>query len=221
MYLITGVVIGVFCYESYSTGYGKGIKNPFSNYFFWVALFMSIAFLHSVVIIPISITIPHSDLLFWTDLAGRALFYIAAVFSVQIPLYQLFPKSKKTIIFPYAFGVIGALLLVYQLCYRNIPIISSSGIVNWNADIVLAAGMAILLIIPWGAISFIFIRQFVKSKFSLPKSFLLGTGFFLICIGALFQDLSSTVITYIFFGTLLVIGFLFALAGMFYESDRI
>jgi hypothetical protein len=221
MYLIASIVLGVFSYESYSTGYGKGIKNPFANYFFWSTLFFSIAFLKSAVIIPIAALYTGSDILFWADFVGRTLFYTGAIFSVRVPLYKLFPKSKKTIIFSYIFGVIGALLLVYQLCYRNIPVISSSGIVNWNADIVLAAGMTFLLILPWAAISIIFIREFIKSEFSLPKSFLLGTGFFLICVSAIFQDLSSSVITYVLFGVLLVVGFLFALAGIFYESEKI
>jgi hypothetical protein len=218
MYLIAGIVIGIFSYECYLTGYGKGAKNPFANYFFWAALFFAISYIQSVVIIMVSTLHSSSDLLFWADFIARAFFYIGAVFSVRVPLYKLFPKSKKTVIFSYIYALIGVVLMVYQIIYRNIPVMNNSGIINWNAGIVLVVGIAILLIVPWAAISYIFLREFIKSKFSLLKPFLLGSGFFLICIGGSFQDLSSTVIQYIFFGILLAVGFLSALAGMFYEE---
>lgn len=221
MYLIAGIVVGVFCYESYLSGYSKGIKNPFANYFFWSSLFFTISFFKSAIIIPISVFYHSSELLFWADFVGRALFYTGAIFSVQVPLYKLFPNSKKTVIFSYIFMMIGIALLAYQLLNRNIPVISNTGIVNWDSNIVLAAGMTVLLIVPWAAISYIFIREFIKSKFSLPKPFLLGSGFFLICVGGIFQDLSNTVATYVLFGILLVVGFLFNLAGMFYEKDKL
>lgn len=218
MYLITGIVVGVFCYESYLAGYAKNNKNLFANYFFWSSLFISLSYLQAAIIIPISITLSQNDLLFWADFAARALFYIAAAFSVQVPLYKLFPNSKKRIIFSYIFIAIGIALVIYQLFYKNIPLMNMSGIVTWNSDVVLADGIALLLIVPWAAIAYIFIKEFIKSRFSLTKPFLLGSGFFFICIGATFQDLSSAPILYVFFGALLTVGFLFALAGMFYEA---
>lgn len=218
IYLIGSIVVGIFCGKIYLSNRTKKGKNPFTNYFFWVTLFVSIAFLKSAIIIPIYIFVYSDDLLFWTDFAGRALFYAAAIFSVRIPFYKFFPKSKKTVIFSYISAIIGSLLLVYQLTHRNVPVLSDVGIVNWNADNILAAGMAVLLIIPWAVTSFVFIREFVKSKFSLVKSFLLGLGFFSVCVGAIFQDLSGNIFSYISFGIILVAGFLFMLAGMFYEE---
>lgn len=221
MYLIGGIVIGIFCYECYLTGYGKGVKNPFANLFFWSALFITISFFKSAILIPISALLENNEVLFWTDFIGRGLYYAAAVFSVRIPLYKLFPKSKKTVIMSYIYALIGISLLIYQYIFPNTPTIFSTGIINWGADVVLALGMGVLMILPWAAISYIFIREFVRSKFSLPKPLLLGSGFFLICIAGIFQDLSTTVITYVFFGILLVIGFLLALAGIFYEKENL
>lgn len=97
MYFIAGIVSGLLCFKCYLVGYGKGIKNPFANLFFWSALFVSLAFLKSAAGIPIYISLNNNELLFWNDFIGRMLFYTAAVFSVRIPLYRLYPKSKKTI----------------------------------------------------------------------------------------------------------------------------
>ena len=105
-------------------------------------------------------------------------------------------------------ALIGIVLLIYQLIFRNTPILSNVGIIDWKADIVMAVGIAILFILPWAAISYIFISEFIRSKFTLPKPFLLGSGYFLICVAAIFQDLSTTVTTYVFFGMLLIVGFL-------------
>jgi hypothetical protein len=119
-------------------------------------------------------------------------------------------------------GVIGIALLTYQFLNTNNvarPVINATGIVSWNANIVLIIGMMYLMILPWATTSLIFISESIKGKFSLPKPFLLGSGFFLICIGTSFQDVFSVVFWYVLFGIISMIGFLLALAGMFYEEE--
>jgi hypothetical protein len=221
IYFIDSIVIGIFCYKVYSFGNKKMGNNSFINHFFWVSLFITIAFLKSAIIIPISLYLPENDLLFWTDFIGRGLFYIVAAFSVRIPLYEFFPKSSKTIIWSYAFIVIGILLLIYQFINRNEPTINSVGIINWNADIILSMGMAALLVIPWSVTSIIFIRDFIHSGFGRIRPLLLGSGFLAASIGTVFQDSSTTVFNYIFFGLFLVIGFALMLVGMFYEQKKL
>jgi len=220
VYLIDAIVVGLFCYRAYSISYGKKSKNVFASYIFWATLFMTISFLKSVILIPISIILSQNYLLFWADFIGRALFYIAAFFSIQIPLYKFFPNNKKTIIFSFISMAIGAALLVYQLSSNNFPSISKEGIVNWNAGIILTTGVAILLLIPWAAASFIFIKEFVDSKFKSIKPFFIGSGFFLICVGATFQDSANTIILYILFSIPLMAGFMMILAGMYYEEEQ-
>lgn len=220
VYLIDAIVVGLFCYKAYSISYGNKSKNTFTSYIFWSTLFIAIAFLKSAILVPVSIILSQNYLLFWIDFVGRALFYIAAFFSVQIPLYKFFPKSKRTIIFSYISLAIGAFLLVYQLYSNNFPSISKEGIVNWNAGIVLTAGMAILLLTPWAVASFIFIKEFVTSKFKSVKPFLIGSGFFLICVGATFQDSANTIVLYILFSIPLMAGFMMILSGMYYEEEQ-
>lgn len=219
VYLINSIVLGIFCFKIYSTGRGKKEKNPFIVHFSWATLFMTISFYKAAMVIPIAILNSDANLLFWEDFAGRALFYAAAVASVPIPLYKFFPKSKKVKIIPYIFAIIGFMLLIYQFYHRNIPVINSTGIISWNADIVMSAGMGILLIIPWILISFIFIKEFIKGKFRQFKPLLQGAGFFLICVGTIFQDSVSSPFYYILFSSLAVIGFLSVSAGFFYKGD--
>jgi hypothetical protein len=220
VYLIDAIIVGLFCYKAYSISYGNKSDNRFATYIFWATLFIAISFLKSAILIPISINSNQPLLLFWTDFAGRALFYAAAAFSVQIPLYKFFPKSNKTIILSFVTIFIGATLLVYQLGTKNFPFVTDTGIVNWNSGVILTAGMAILLLLPWAITSFLFIKEFIKSKFRSLKPFLIGSGFFLICVGATFQDSASTILLYILFSIPLVAGFMFVLAGMFYEEEQ-
>lgn len=219
IYLIDTIIIGIFCYKVYSIGYGKKANNKFANYFFWATLFMTISYIKSAIIIPISAITNNNDLLFWADFVGRALFYTAAIFSVQAPLYKFFPKSKKIIIVSYIYGLIGIPLLIYQFYIRNAPTINDAGIVIWNPDIFLTIGMGIMLILPWVLTSFIFIREYIKSKFSLPKSLLIGLGFFTVCAGAIFQDAAVTVFWYVSFSIPLMVGFIMILTGLFYENE--
>lgn len=220
VYFISSIVLTIFCYKVYFAGHGKNkTRNPFVNNFSWATFFIAISFLKGAVLIMIAISFSITGLLFWTDFIGRALFYTAAIFSVQIPLYKFFPKNKKAIIVPYISGLIGVLLLIYQFYFRNTPTISSEGIVSWNANIILGVGMTILFIVPWAVTSFIFIKEFINSKIKSPKPLLLGIGFFLICIGGILQDLSTIIFTYIAFSMILMAGFLTVLTGMFYEEE--
>ncbi len=221
MYFIAGIVIGTFSCASYMTGYGKGIKNPFAILFFWSALFIALGCFKSAILIPIAILTENKDLLFWNDFIGRGLYYISAIFCVRVPIYKIFPKSKKTVIASYMVALIGIMLLIYQLIFRNTPILSNVGIINWKADIVMAVGIAILFILPWAAISYIFISEFIRSKFSSHKPLLLGLGFFLVCVGGIFQDMSTTVAAFVFFGIVFVTGFLLSLAGIFYDKENL
>jgi hypothetical protein len=218
-YLINGIVILLFFLRTYRSIPGKITKNPFSFYFLWVTFFYSIDFLIAPIFIIVAIKYPHSNLLFTVDFIGRVLFYIGAIFAVQIPLYKFFPKSKRRFALSYLYGVIGIALTIYQLYVRNVPTLNNAGIVNWHAGTILNIGMAIIMLAPWATTSCIFISEFIKSKFKLLKSLLFGVGWAFICIGAIFQDQATAVFSYIFFSAILTVGFLFTLASMFYKKE--
>jgi hypothetical protein len=222
IYLIDSIIIGLFSYKCYSIGYGKKLKNPFANYLFLSSLFMTIAFLSGFILTSVATYTSNDSFIFSYNIFARILFYISAVFSVQVPLYKLYPNDKRRYIFSYLAGIISITLLAYQLLnIDNLarPAINAAGIVSWNAGIVLIIGMMYLMILPWAATSIIFINEFIRSRFSKPKLLFLGFGFFLICIGTSFQDVFSVVSLYILFSVISMIGFLLALAGMFYEEE--
>ncbi len=218
VYLVNTIILGLFCYKTYLVGYGK--NNIFAKYLFWSSLFITVSFLKSVILIFLAISLSSADLLFWADFFGRILFYTAGAFAVQIPLYKFFPNNKKNTYVSYFWILIGIVFVVFQLLHRNEPFIEGTGIINWGASVGLTAGMALLVLAPWAVTSFIFIREFVKSKFTKIKSFLLGSGWFFVCIGATFQDSAKSVFFYILFGIILMLGFMSVLAGLFYEESQ-
>lgn len=222
IYLIDSVIIGVFAYKCYSVGYAKKSNNHFANYLFLSTFFMSLSFLLGCVLTSMAAFTSNDSYIFYYNIFARIIFYISAVFAVQIPLYKLYPNDKKRYIFSYLAAIVGVTLLAYQLLNINHvarPVINAVGIVNWNTDIVLIIGMMYLMIIPWAATTLIFISEFIKSRFSMPKLLLLGSGFFFICVGASFQDIFSVVFWYVLFSIISMVGFLLALAGMFYEEE--
>ncbi len=218
IYLIDSIIVGFFAYKCYSIGYGKGLKNSFANYLFLSSTFISIGFLKSGIMCAIATSMNNSEILFWSDFTGRALFYLAAVFSVQIPLYKFYPNDKRRFLFSIVAIVVGLALLAYQLFFRNHPIIEPSGMINWDADIILLAGMTYLIILPWVVTTYIFTKEYFASKLRSPKSLLLGLGFFCITVGGTLQDASSTILSFIIFGIVSAIGYLMVLAGLFYET---
>jgi hypothetical protein len=222
IYLIDSIIIGVFSYKCYSIGYGKKLKNPFANYLFLSTFFLTLSFLSGFFLTFIAAFTSDDSFIFSYNILARILFYISAVFSVQIPLYKLYPNDKRRYIFSFLAGIVGIALLAYQYSTLNSalqPIINSVGIVSWNADIVLIVGMMYLMILPWAATSIIFINEFIRSRFSKPKLLFLGFGFFLICVGTSFQDVFSIVSWYVLFSIIAMMGFLLTLAGMFYEEE--
>lgn len=150
------------------------------------------------------------------------MFYTSAFFAAQVPLYKFFPNDKRRWIFSYLAGLIGIALLYYQYFYTSMhPLINAYGIVNWDVNIVLAVGMMFLMFLPWLATSIIFFSEFIKSRFSSPKLFLLGSGFLLIVVGGFFTDnFVSDAMWYIVFSIVMVTGFLFCLAGLYYEEQQ-
>lgn len=218
-YLINGIIVSVFFYKTYLSIAGKINKNPFAFYFLCASFFYAIDFLISSVIISFAIYCHNNDLLFVADIINRTLFYTAAVFVVQIPLYKYFPKNKKRFIMSYLYGALGAVLILYQLNFMNEPTINNVGIVNWHTSAILGGGMSILWLIPWIATSYIFISDFIKSKFKLVKAFLIGTGWALMCIGGSLQYISTNTSSYVASSIILAIGFLTVLAGTFYKKE--
>lgn len=218
VYLIDTLIVGVFAYKCYSIGYAKGLKNSFANYLFLSSLFISISFFKSAIMIPIAYYTDNPDILFWADFIGRALFYTAAVFAVQIPLYKYYPNNKWRFVFSFIAAVLGIALLIYQFFFRNYPTFQPTGIIDWNSNLALVIGMGYLLALPWIATSYIFIREFVVNRFQSPKPFLLGSGFLFIVFGGLFQDAFSSAILFILFSIIIATGYLMILAGLFYEE---
>lgn len=79
--------------------------------------------------------------------------------------------------------------------------------------------MMVVVPIPWAATSLVFFKEFIKNKLASPKPFLLGLGFLLIVVGGFFTDnFINNVILYVLFSATMMVGFLFSLAGMFYEE---
>lgn len=223
IYLINTIIISIFSYKCYSMGYGKKLKNPFANYLFLSTFFIALSYFLGLFLIIIATRTFDDSYLFYYNILARILFYISALFSFQVPLYRFFPNNKRRFLLSYLAGVIGIALFVYQILnINNIahPMINTAGIVNWNTGIVLSIGMGYLMILPWAATSIIFISEFIKSRFSKPKSFLLGFGFFLVCASGFFADTFSVVVWYILFNSIMAVGFLFCLAGMFYEQKK-
>lgn len=218
VYLFLGIVLAILAYKCYSVGYGKRLKNSFANIMFISTAIISLASFKSAIMITIALSTSDNTMLFWSDLTGRALFYAASVFSVQIPLYKYYPNDKKRLVFSYIAAAIGLVLIAYQLINRNEPTTDINNMINFNADAIMIAGMAYLLIIPWAATSFIFIKEFFSSKNVSPKSLLIGVGFLLVTVGAVFQDVFSIISWFVLFSIILVAGFLFVLAGIFYED---
>lgn len=221
IYFIDSVVIGLFCYKSFTFRNRESGKNLFAGYFFWASLIIALSFLKSSILITVHIywlKLSGSDLLFWSDIIGRALFYLAAAISIGIPFEKIYPNRSNHKVISYTFLAVGGLLIIYQLIFRNHPVLSESGIVNWDAGFVLSAGMAILFIIPWAITALLFISDFIRSKFTLYKQLLLGLGFLLVCIGAVFQDSSLDISGYVTYGLVLLAGFLFLLAGILYKT---
>lgn len=219
LYLINGIIISVFFYKTYLSIAGRITKNPFAFYFLCASFFYAVNFLSSSIIIATAIYYHNNDLLFIADIISRTLFYTAAIFVVQIPLYKYFPKNKKRFIISYLYGILGAVLVIYQLNIMNTPTINNIGIVNWHTNVILGSGMSILWLAPWIATSSIFILDFIKSKFKLVKSFLIGVGWALICIGGSLQYASTDTSSYIVFSIVLAMGFLTVLAGTFYQKE--
>lgn len=224
IYFIDGVILSLFCYRLYLSVSGKITKNPFVFYFLWALFFYVLNAFYSAIFTALAIIYPSYISLSLINTIARVFFYIGSIFAVQIPLYKYFPKSRRRYIFSYLFGAIGIALLVYQIfAAHDIPVLGKNGVVDLHADMVLNVGMAILVVGPWLASSVIFILEFVRSKFKLIKPLLLAIGFLLASIGAVFQNSSGpffTLFWYIFFSVVLMLGWLFTLAGMFYEVEE-
>jgi len=224
IYFIDGLILSIFCYKLYHSVSGKITKNPFTFYFLWALFFPAVNAFYSAICITIAIIYPTFISLSLINVTARTLFYIGSIFAVQIPLYKYFPKSRWRYVFSYMFGAVGVALTIYHIvAVSSVPAIGENGIVNWQTDTILNIGMAILVIGPWLASSVIFILEFIRSKFRLTKSLFLGVGFLLVCVGAVFQNSSGPLFTqfwYVFFSVILMVGWLFTLAGMFYEAEN-
>ncbi len=222
IYIISSIIIGLFSYKCYSVGYGKKKKNPFANYLYLSSLFITLSYLSGGILTALTAYTYDNKYLEYYNFLARALFYMSAVFAAQVPLYKFFPNDKRRWAFSYLAGLVGIALLYYQYFYTNMqPSINAFGIVNWDVNIVLAIGMMFVMFLPWLATSIIFFSEFIKSRFSSPKLFLLGYGFFLIVTGGFFTDnFISDAVWYIVFSIVMVTGFLFCLAGMYYEDSK-
>lgn len=219
VYLISGMVLSLIGFRSYISM--KKNKNPFFAYFFWAISFYAISYLKGAVLVFIAVIQENTILLFWTDFIGRILFYLGAAVLIQIPLYKFFPNNKKRHYLSYIVCVIGAVLVVYQILNKNIPYINYNlGIVNWQADTVLGAGMALMAVGSWAATAVVFFFEYLNDKRKNLKSLLMGLGFVLAVIGGLFQDLAGTIFEFVFFGFIFMLGFVSIFMGLFYEEER-
>lgn len=220
IYFITFVIVGLFSYKCYLAGYAKGLKNNFANYLFLSSLFISLSYLAGGILTLLSVQTLDDSFIYYYNYVARILFYTSAVFAVQVPLYKYYPNDKRRYIFSFIAAIAGVALLTYQHFYTNQhPTINGAGIVNWDTSIVLSLGMMCMMLVPWAATSIVFFIEFINNKFASPKPFLLGSGFLLICIGGFFTDnFINSVTLYVIFSALMIFGFLFCLAGLFYED---
>ncbi|MDD3035381.1 MAG: hypothetical protein PHO93_00485 [Candidatus Saccharimonadaceae bacterium] len=217
-YLFNGIVVGIFAYKCYSIGYKNGLKNSFTNYLFWTTLLVAIVAFKMSIMVAAAFYNSNETLLFWSDITTRPLYYISSIFAVQIPLYKYYPNDKRRFIFSYIAGALGIALVIYQVFNRNIPTFGANGIIDWHPDLILTTGMGCLMVAPWAATSFIFIREYLTSKSKNLKSILLGFGFMLIVVGVFGQEYTNIVSLYITFNIISLLGYLFALAGLYYED---
>lgn len=185
---------------------------------FFSATFVALASIKASFVSAIYIYNFDTNFLFWSDLIGRGLYYLSAVFAVQITLYKFYPNSKKRFLVSFFVALVGIGLITYQLINRNQPTIDANNIINFNPDLVMIAGIGSLVIIPWTMTSVVFIREYIKNNFKPPKPLLIGLGFLIISIGGIFQDVYSDTRLFILFSILLAFGFLFAIVGLFYDD---
>ncbi len=217
VYLINGIVVAIISYRVFLTM--KKNNNSLFVYFFWTLFFYSLSYLKGALLIPIAIFTDGNTILYWIDFIGRILFYLGSAFLIQIPLYKYFPKSKNRYIFSFYVCILGLALSTYQLLFPNYPFVNKLGIINWQADSILAVGMSIIALASWVATSLVFGFEYLKDRKKI-KSLLIGTGLLVTVIGGLFQDLAATVFGYVFFGVVLMLGFMVVFAGLYYEGEQ-
>lgn len=216
VYLINGIVMAFFSVKVYRSLKQK--FNPYLLYFLGTTAFYCLS-LFAYFFLVLAYLIQHEPhLLFWSDYLGRFFLYAGSAIAIQIPLYKFFPKSKLRYLATLFLSIIGISLAVYNFYHQNQPYLDASGAVHWEADAILAGGLAFMFLSVWIPTTIVFGIEFIKSKFKSLKSFLLSTGFLISAICGSFQDYSRTPFQYIVVNLLMAVGFILIFIGLFHEE---
>jgi hypothetical protein len=102
----------------------------------------------------------------------------------------------------------------------NHPYIDKLGIIHWQAQPFLGLGLAIVFISVWIPASYVFVTEFIKSKFTSLKALFLGVGFLLGAVSGFLQDFAFSTLQYLVVNLSLALGFVLIFIGLFYEEDK-
>lgn len=217
-YLFDGLVLGFFSYRVFLSLRSK--KNPFLTFFIGVSTFLSLNFVFYSILISIAIWSKDANYLFWADYSGRLMVYFGSLFAVQIPLYEVSKNVFYRTIGVSFVAILGTLLAVFNLIYRNAPYVDQLGIVHWQSPLWLGVGLAIIILGIWVPTSFIFLVEFAKSGYKLRRSLFLGLGFLLGAVGCAMQDFGTTASSYILINLVTVFGFIMIFLGVLMRAKE-
>jgi len=216
VYLMIDIVFVLFAYKLFFLVKKKDA--PISSYFFGAIIFYTLGQTTALVLIGLFLFSQQGFLLYWTDVIGRLTLLLGGAFVIQVPLYVYFPKSKKRFITSYLIAAVALAAFIYNLTLRYQPFIDSTGIIQWETPISLAAILGPILLLVWLLTAVIFLLQFIKSKFESKKSLMLALGFFLATLGTVLQDFGRSTVQYILINLLLAAGFILILLGLLIDE---
>lgn len=216
VYLIIEIVLVSMAIRLYMS-FRKN-KNPFVLYFMLAISSIAIGQAVNLAMIAIFFFTESVKILYLSDVIGRTFMYIGAAFLAQLPLYLLFPKSKKRIYVTYTIILADLVFLLYSLSFYYQPYIASNGIIKWMApnNITVLPGF-FLAVIYFSTIG-VLIYQFIKSKFRSYKTLLMIIGLILATIGGIGQDFGGTNLEYFLINITMLLGFVLVFIAIFIEE---
>lgn len=194
VFLISSLAIAFFVYRL--TVLIRKNYNLYAVYFLGAIALYGIGEIIGLLLLLIHYFTKQNILLFWLDVVSRLSLYLGSAFIIQIPLYLYYPKSRKRYYASLLMIILGLALFFYNLTLRYQPFIDSAGIIHWESPLSISVSMAIIISAAWIPTSIVFLIGFVKSKFRSFKSFSLGLGFLLICLGSVLQDFTKSNLGY-------------------------
>jgi hydrogenase/urease accessory protein HupE len=214
---IFSFVLVVFFFKLLSLNRQK--PSPFTTYFLGGIGISAVGQVIATVLVGIVLIIGNtSNLLYWTDIIGRFALLGGAAFTVQIPLYMLFPKSRNRFLVSYAVILATIILLIANLTQHYKPFFNPIGITEIPNTLV-GTISGILLLVIWLSATIVFFFNFIQSKFKSTRSLLLGCGFLLTSLGgSSYQAFDKNVTEYLIANLVITLGFLILFAALFVKE---